>query len=497
MAPPLRVSEAEHTALKLILDQLATHPGKFQAHAMGALRFRERRSARRHSKAPGPCGRNEAAVVPGSRPLEKVGEATAATEVHAAFGDIADSCLDESAVLMRRPNRSISDCGVCDRDGKSTVTASQEAMKATHSEPWIRRRLMTEQETSASGWPLPGPGLTTGNSSSWQHQHRGLRLLAGTCCIPHPEKADHGGADSSFASPGGTGVGVADGVGEWEWRFKCCPRAFADELMSGCEELLEEMVAQGVENPHGPAGNALQALRSSYDRARSFGSSTALVAVLSRNQGQLGVANIGDSGLMVLRRQQKTGAHLNFQVIGRTKEQQHAFNCPYQLSCMPTPNDYVRLVAEGKTALVQALKRNPSAKQDLPEDADRYNFQVREGDLLVLGTDGVFDNLHDQEICQLVSCAIAPFDVQQSFDERTGKLVTADSLESTEPAAIARAIAQASFERSKDMMAKSPFSMQAQKMGLYHTGGKMDDITCVCAWVTRSVPNDSGGATEN
>ncbi len=28
-------------------------------------------------------------------------------------------------------------------------------------------------------------------------------------------------------------LGVADGVGEWQWRFGLDPRAFADELMLG------------------------------------------------------------------------------------------------------------------------------------------------------------------------------------------------------------------------------------------------------------------------
>jgi hypothetical protein len=75
-----------------------------------------------------------------------------------------------------------------------------------------------------------------GNSTSfalWTPQSSGLRVVAASSCIPHPEKADSGGADSYYISSCGKAVGVADGVGEWEWRFKCNPRAFADELMHG------------------------------------------------------------------------------------------------------------------------------------------------------------------------------------------------------------------------------------------------------------------------
>lgn len=40
--------------------------------------------------------------------------------------------------------------------------------------------------------------------------------------------------------------------------------------------------------------------------------------------------------------------------------------------------------------------------EDTPEDSDLYQLRVREGDLLILGTDGVFDNLFEEEILHLV-----------------------------------------------------------------------------------------------
>jgi serine/threonine protein phosphatase PrpC len=41
--------------------------------------------------------------------------------------------------------------------------------------------------------------------------------------------------------------------------------------------------------------------------------------------------------------------------------------------------------------------------QDKPEDSDIYQMRVREGDLLLLATDGVFDNLFEDEILSIVS----------------------------------------------------------------------------------------------
>ena len=56
----------------------------------------------------------------------------------------------------------------------------------------------------------------------------------------------------------------------------------------------------------------------------------------------------------------------------------------------------------------------------------------------------------------------------------------------TEPHCIATALAKAAFYRSQDGSAQTPFSSKANNEGLYHTGGKMDDITVVAAWVVRT-----------
>jgi serine/threonine protein phosphatase PrpC len=40
--------------------------------------------------------------------------------------------------------------------------------------------------------------------------------------------------------------------------------------------------------------------------------------------------------------------------------------------------------------------------EDSPDDSDIYQLRVREGDLLILATDGVFDNLFQEEILLIV-----------------------------------------------------------------------------------------------
>jgi len=261
-------------------------------------------------------------------------------------------------------------------------------------------------------------------------------------------------------------LGVADGVGEWEWRFGINARAFADELMSGSQDYLTALPVE-TDVEVGLSQHAVKALERGYQSTRSFGSSTALVAALDRC-GRLGVANLGDSALLLLRRKEVDPTS-GFRCLARTREQQHAFNCPYQLSLLPKPEDFDALMKQGKEKLVRAIERRPNSKVDGPGDADLFDLNVQEGDLLVMGTDGVFDNLYVEEVCELAGAAVGPLEADESHI--------------TEAAQIAQALAKAAFHRSLDRGARSPFGDHAKQAGLYHSGGKMDDITCVCAWV--------------
>jgi len=304
----------------------------------------------------------------------------------------------------------------------------------------------------------------------------GFRLLCGSHQMPHPQKASSGGEDSYFLCANGSAAGVADGVGEWQWRFGLDPRAFADELMQGARTTGEQTQFQaGLE----AEARAKLMLSEGYKTTRSFGSATALVAALDpTGQPKLGVANLGDSGLRVLRWKSPsecTDSSPGVFVAHRTCEQQHAFNCPYQLARLPEPKDYADLRAQGLNSLVKAVEKSGSAKQDTPCDADTYTFEVQEGDVLLLGTDGVFDNLHDHEVCEL---AQAPLEAAFRNREKS----TAWSID---PARLAHAFAEAARARSQDSSAKTPFGHCARSAGLQHMGGKMDDITVVVGMVVK------------
>lgn len=96
-----------------------------------------------------------------------------------------------------------------------------------------------------------------------------------------------------------------------------------------------------------------------------LGSSTACVLILNRENGTIYTANIGDSGFIVVRKGE---------IVHRSEEQQHYFNTPFQLS-MPPPG------------------HGPNVLSDSPESADTFEFPVKDGDVILVATDGVFDNV--------------------------------------------------------------------------------------------------------
>eukprot|EP00917_Polyrhabdina_sp_WS-2016_P000457 GHVP01001051.1.p1 GENE.GHVP01001051.1~~GHVP01001051.1.p1 ORF type:complete len:898 (-),score=140.81 GHVP01001051.1:3566-6259(-) len=295
---------------------------------------------------------------------------------------------------------------------------------------------------------------------------KNLTMNSGAVIVPHPKKKK--GADSLFICDAGRAVGVADGVGEWDsWGLD--PRKFAEELMSGCCASAHSDACKNISDVEKRCDRIIS---EGFELTESFGSATVLVATLNEEDGVLGVANLGDSTLVVLRRLRVSGM---FEVIYRTKELQHQFNCPYQLARLPPPSQYESLMKEGKEHLVRVLQSSSVLPQDTPEMAITSKVSLLEGDLIILGTDGLFDNLFEHEITSLMNLALSPYEAMCLME-----------LHMTTPAYIvATALAEAATFRSRDSKAKTPFMRNARLAGTHYHGGKIDDITVLASWVTR------------
>ncbi|GAW19964.1 hypothetical protein ANO14919_094570 [Xylariales sp. No.14919] len=283
------------------------------------------------------------------------------------------------------------------------------------------------------------------------------------------------GQDAFFISRVGdtnaVAFGVADGVGGWE-ESGVDPADFAHSL---CDYMASAAYGH---KPNG--GEPLLAPRAlmergyddvTKDRSIHAGGSTATVAVASED-GKLEVANLGDSGFV----------HLRLNAVHTYSEPQtHAFNTPYQLSIVPA------------SMLARAAAFGGAQLCDYPKDADVTQHNLKHGDILVFASDGVWDNLFNQDILRIVSRIMTGIGAWKTSDggirvvdnlghftqaeDSTKRLVTLQSALAIEIAATAKAA-------STNQRLDGPFAKEVQKyypQENWH-GGKVDDI-CVIVLV--------------
>ncbi|GBF96905.1 phosphatase 2C-like [Raphidocelis subcapitata] len=248
-------------------------------------------------------------------------------------------------------------------------------------------------------------------------------MSSGASMLPHPEKAHRGGEDAFFISDPPLAVGVADGVGGWA-EIGVDAGAYARLLMSHAKEEAEALLREPGAGPLSPQ----TVLERAYYRTNVQGSSTA--CVLALNGSTLCASNLGDSGFAVVR----DGA-----AAFQSPQQQHNFNFPYQLGS-----------ADGGAS-------------DHPQSAMRFELTVRPGDILILGSDGLWDNVFAEEAATVVSRCRAQGDG---------------------PEAAAHTLCRYARMRASDTKYHSPFSYAACAAGYFYQGGKMDDLTVVVSYIT-------------
>ena len=261
--------------------------------------------------------------------------------------------------------------------------------------------------------------------------------------LPHFAKRSKGGEDALAVHDGM--ICVADGVGGWN-ELGVDPSLYANEL---CENVKKEY----LNNAHKYFNNPKNIFIDAAKKTLSEGSSTFCMCVLDFEKNYLHTVNLGDSGYMILRetgkqtsnnaslnkilQKENSDENVNLKVFFKSEEQQHQFNFPYQVG----------------------------THGDSPEKSICKVHQFEENDIVVLGTDGLWDNLFDDQILSVI----------KPFFETNKKIKELDL--------IASLISELCEKYSLSPKYKSPFSIKSE--GLY-LGGKTDDITIVLAQI---VPN--------
>ncbi|KAM0912413.1 hypothetical protein ACQ4PT_012816 [Festuca glaucescens] len=232
-----------------------------------------------------------------------------------------------------------------------------------------------------------------------------LRLSSGSCYVPHHDEDFHFCHDVCGV------VAVADGVG-------------------GCrgEGVDAAAFSEVATSEFGKPVCPYEILDRAYRRTAASGTPAASTAVVVSLAGRvLRWAYVGDSGFAVFR---------DGKMLRRFQPQQWYFNCPFQLCA-----------ANGVTKV---------------GDAAVGEMAVEEGDVLVVASDGLFDNVSDSALENLVQSSM---------------------LLGFTPEEVAGIMAFRAYVASKDPTTDSPFSIASREQGQARTGGKEDDITAVVAFI--------------
>ncbi|KAI8374830.1 phosphatase 2C-like domain-containing protein [Blakeslea trispora] len=242
-------------------------------------------------------------------------------------------------------------------------------------------------------------------------------------------------------------LGVADGVGGWRTHKGANPALYSRKLMHYAQLELDRIKTNVRPQQLQAKPDPVQVLESAYHMTALdaqnegiVGSTTACIVILC--QDELRIANLGDCGVSVIRRND---------YIFRSEEQQHSFNFPYQLG---------------------------TASFDLPSDAQQFTVKIEEGDMIILGSDGLFDNLYDDEILEEIQKSIdQQTPLEQDHKSRMSKIL---------PQMISDTLALRAKTVSEDPdNPTSPFQVKAMHEGLYYQGGKADDISVIVAIVKK------------
>lgn len=259
-------------------------------------------------------------------------------------------------------------CFVCEKKkaklqssehGKQTMICSQSCSDSF----WVSERLIAQKSIASL---LYTDGFRVIAAASCEKKSKG-RESEGAC-----------GEDSFFISNESILFGVTDGVGGYGGTSGYFARSVTRKLHEMSDQIIEQRKNDKV-TPSRDSNNNGLILKGLLDEAHVHskrkeqlpeGGTTAVIAMVDPTTRMLTAANLGDSGLIVLRRGK---------ILLKTRAQVHNSGAPYQMT-------------------------NVSDSTDAARRAEIYTHgPLKSGDLILCASDGVWDNLTDEELAKIVA----------------------------------------------------------------------------------------------
>jgi protein phosphatase PTC7 len=292
--------------------------------------------------------------------------------------------------------------------------------------------------------------LSTKSLQSKSEEKRFIIFKFGMFSIPHFKKRAKGGEDASFISPRyfNTNLNpflsllvVADGVGGWN-NVGVDPAVYSRRL---CELISKNYSSKdlipnndSLETSQMNTNLVKNLIIKSVNENNEKGSSTVCVLYMDNINNTLYSGYLGDSCYLIAR---PNGVG-NFENIFKCEEQTHGFNIPYQVG------------TEG----------------DDPSQAKCYKHDVEKDDIVILATDGLWDNIEVESIIHELNLF--------------SKKINSVKINTNEFAKILSKVAE-DLSYKNDYL--SPFVKRAQQYNKNYKklrGGKPDDITVIVAQIS-------------
>lgn len=268
----------------------------------------------------------------------------------------------------------------------------------------------------------------------------------GKTSLPHMEKRSKGGEDASFAS--NVLLSVADGVGGWS-ELGIDPGIFSRQLI---DNISNENTRTNNRT------NILDLFVKACENNKHKGSSTCTICRLNYEKtSNLETLNLGDSGYIILRPQLENiesqndlekkelnkKSTVNVDVVYKSEEQTHGFNFPFQVG------------TDG----------------DNPRKAMLNTHKLKEFDIVIVATDGLWDNLNNEQLVTILKKYYSTHNIDSENENLNNKSLI-------NPQKLSEIITYTAEYVSLDKNYMSPFALRSNNL---YVGGKHDDITVVVA----------------
>jgi len=249
------------------------------------------------------------------------------------------------------------------------------------------------------------------------HKNKVLCFQAKEYQKQHPDKAKRKIRDADVTMESPMILGVADGVSQIE-DFGIDASELPKELLNQCLHLGAAKLDPSASSTYLPQDRyrgPIPLLREAFELTESFGSTTAVLALLDNStkihgkpHPMIAVITVGDCQLIMLRRQ--GGRQSSFEEVFTTEMQRIEGHVQTPLQIARIGEDIDPNFHDGVT--VEVIEKGSAV----------HCVSAYEGDMVVMGSDGVFDNLFPSEVKDICEKILPPGSPLPTPDEKLREL---------------------------------------------------------------------------